>query len=113
MVIHFVTKAKIGALHRTYFDDPSPTDCISFPMDTPSKEALLGEVFVCPAVAVEYAKEHGLDPKNEVLLYVIHGLLHLLGYDDCDPKSRKEMRRQEKQCLRAAEERGRNGRKWT
>ena len=92
---YFVTEKKITDLHRQFFQDPTPTDCISFPID----EKHLGEVFVCPAVAIEYAKKHNTDPLKETILYAIHGLLHLLKYDDMDPESKKTMRRMEKKCI--------------
>jgi len=93
--IQFVTKEEIGILHEDFFDDPSPTDCITFPIDPPGPEALLGEVFVCPEVAQEYAAEHGGDSQTETILYICHGILHLLGYDDIEEKDQKEMRKYE------------------
>lgn len=105
VIIHFVDKEKICHLHKDHFNDPSPTDCISFPLDDPytpgiQDHSILGEVFVCPEVAIEYATKHQIDPIQETALYVIHGLLHLLGYDDLTPKDRTEMRKQEKQLLK-------------
>ncbi len=109
VIIHFVSKAAIGKIHDDFFSDPSPTDCISFPIDPSStppsagKHRILGEVFVCPKVAIEYAKEEHLDPLQETTLYMIHGILHLLGYDDLDPSSRRTMRRMEQKCLKICE----------
>lgn len=103
VIIHFVDKKTISKLHKDVFDDPSPTDCISFPIDGPHDSAegsILGEVFVCPTVALEYVKKRGGDPDREIALYLFHGLLHLIGYDDTSPKERQEMRRQEKRCLK-------------
>lgn len=105
IILHFVTERKICRLHEDFFADPSSTDCISFPMDpsesyTEESHHILGEIFVCPKVAIAYAQEKGLDPYEETTLYIVHGLLHLLGYDDLDPESRKTMRRMEKKCLR-------------
>lgn len=102
--IHFVGKKEISALHSLYFEDPTPTDTISFPIDPHTSTAgyrYLGEVFVCPAVAVEYAEKHGLDPYLETTLYLVHGILHLAGYDDLNPKDKKRMRAQEKRCIKA------------
>jgi len=93
--IYFVNQKKITDLHEAFFDDPTPTDCISFPLD--DKE--LGEVFVCPAVAIQYASKKKLDPYDETALYVIHGLLHLIGFDDLEPKERRTMRKKEKSCM--------------
>jgi len=100
--IYFVDIKTISSLHEEFFQDPTPTDCISFPIDGPkidSNYSVLGEVFICPAVAIEYAKKHSLDPLAETSLYLVHGLLHLIGYDDIDPKDRKIMRKKEKRCM--------------
>lgn len=86
--IYFVDTKAICTLHEEFFDDPCPTDCISFPMDEKDDGFLpyriLGEVFVCPETAIAYAKENKGDPYAETFLYIIHGVLHLLGYDDID-----------------------------
>lgn len=99
--IHFVTNRKLCKLHEEFFNDPSPTDCISFPIDGDGKSdyRVLGEVFVCPKTAIEYAKKKQKDPYAETTLYVVHGLLHLLGYDDIHPKDRALMRRKERECM--------------
>lgn len=96
--IYFVDSPTICELHKQYFDDPSPTDCISFPIDEEENDIpyrILGEVFVCPATAVKYGKDHDINPYEEVTLYIIHGLLHLMGYDDIEDEDR--------QCMREAE----------
>ena len=93
--IYFVTERRICDLHNQFFNDPTPTDCISFPIDS----QLLGEVFVCPKTALSYSTKHDKDPHEEVVLYVIHGILHLLGYDDLEPSQRRTMRKKEKSCM--------------
>ena len=100
VILHFVTKSAIGKVHDSFFSDPSPTDCISFPLD----DSILGEVFVCPQVAIEYANKRNLDPYQETTLYIIHGLLHLLGYDDCEPQERRRMRAAERRALQRLEQ---------
>lgn len=98
---HFVSASKIKALHKDLFQDPTITDCITCPIDPPNTKpyCMLGEVFVCPQVALTYAKEHNLDPLKELLLYVIHGFLHLIGYDDLSEADQKTMRSKEKESL--------------
>lgn len=93
--IYFVTEKKISSLHDRFFQDPTPTDCISFPMEAP----YLGEIIICPSVAIAYAAAHNLDPYRETILYLVHGLLHLIGYDDLSPKDRKVMRKMETKCI--------------
>ena len=100
--IHFVTTEKISQLHDEYFDDPTSTDCISFPLDGPDAigYCVLGDVFVCPATALEYCAAHGGDPCTETILYVVHGLLHLMGYDDLNDEDRKIMKAAEKRHMK-------------
>ena len=99
--IHLVDTPAISDLHDQYFDDPTPTDCISFPLDDSSAVGyrVLGDVFVCPEVAIEYSKAHGLNPFEETILYIVHGLLHLLGYDDIEDSDRAKMRAAEQRHL--------------
>ncbi len=100
--VHFVTKRAIGKLHEVYFNDPSPTDCISFPLNPPhhaTDYAVLGDIFVCPRVALEYAEAHDLVAGEEVTLYIVHGLLHLIGYDDMNVKDRRCMRLAERKHM--------------
>lgn len=101
--IYFVTKKAISTLHEEFFNDPSPTDCISFPLDSgddaPEEFSCLGEIFVCPKVAIEYAASENLPINEEVSLYIIHGLLHLIGYDDITENERKVMRSEEKKIM--------------
>ncbi len=99
--IFFVDGEEICDLHEQFFQDPTITDCITFPMDDPYEEGceILGEVFVCPKVALDYAEKHKIDPYEELSLYVIHGILHLLGFDDIDPKDRALMRKEERRSI--------------
>ncbi|MCB1111011.1 MAG: rRNA maturation RNase YbeY [Chlamydiia bacterium] len=96
--VHFVNTDEICRLHDQFFNDPSPTDCISFPIDAPGDEGytVLGEVFVCPQVGIEYAPD---DPYTEVSLYIVHGLLHLLGFDDQKESDRTIMRDEENSAM--------------
>jgi probable rRNA maturation factor len=93
--LYFVSQKKIEELHEEFFGDPSPTDCISFPID----QEHLGEIFVCPKTALQYVERRGGDVYDEVSLYLIHGILHCLGYDDLEPKAKRIMRKKEKSCM--------------
>lgn len=101
IIIQFVTMRAITKLHAIHFGDPTPTDTISFPIDPPGDKphCLLGEIFVCPKTAILYAKKHRLDAYQETMLYLVHGFLHLLGYDDTTPQERRAMRKEEKRLL--------------
>src|SRR5690606_19498576 len=65
VIVHFVDEETISELHDQYFNDPSSTDCITFPIDgldpAPEGEHILGEIFICPQVAQSYAKENLTD----------------------------------------------------
>lgn len=86
-------------LHVRWMDEPGPTDVLSFPMDElrpgrdgePTPAGLLGDVVLCPAVAVEQARAAGHSTAEELLLLTVHGILHLLGYDHAEPAEEKEM----------------------
>jgi probable rRNA maturation factor len=93
--IYFVTERRICELHEEFFKDPSPTDCISCPIDN----EILGEIFVCPKAALRYCACHDEDPYKELALYIIHGILHLMGYDDLEASKRRTMRKNEKKCM--------------
>jgi len=100
MAIYFVDTDEICSLHHEFFDDPSPTDCISFPIDSPEEEhRFLGEVFICPPTALTYCEKEGGDVREEMTLYLIHGLLHLMGYDDIEEGNRAVMRKTEKRHM--------------
>lgn len=100
IVIYFVSRPKIQALHKRFFQDPSATDCITLPYNPPHAEAdFLGEIFICPEVACTYAKRNALDPYQELTLYLVHGFLHLMGFKDYTPRQQEKMRQEEAKCL--------------
>lgn len=101
VAIHFITAPLMCKMHKKFFDDPTLTDCISFPIDHDMQAGFcyLGDVFVCPKQALIYAEEHGVDPYHETTLYIVHGCLHLLGYDDIKTKDKNVMRRLEQKYL--------------
>ena len=90
---------ELDFLHVQWMDEPGPTDVLSFPMDElrPGSEdditpaGLLGDIVLCPQVAVEQAKTAGHSTLEELLLLTAHGLLHLLGFDHVEPEDEKEM----------------------
>jgi probable rRNA maturation factor len=110
LIIHFVTESRISLMHSNYFNDPSSTDCITFPIDAPSSEKtayhVLGEAFICPKTALIYAERLGVSPYEELYRYLVHCLLHLVGYEDTVPHLRAKMKRKENHCLRQIIEAG-------
>ena len=106
VTIHFIDPIRICELHGEFFNDHSLTDCISFPMDDETQEGyrVLGEIFVCPQTAINYSLKHHRDPYQETTLYIVHGLLHLLGYDDLDKNKKRQMRTAEKRHMQHLQE---------
>lgn len=104
--LNFIDSSKMCLLHEQFFQDPSITDCISFPMDDDEQEGyrVLGEIFVCPQTAIDYAIQHQGDPYWETTLYIVHGLLHLMGYDDLEKSKRTQMRKAEKKHMQHLQE---------
>ena len=93
IIVHFVTKEEISIIHGDFFNDPTPTDCITFPF---RDKELLGEIFVCPQMAVEYSPE---EPYSETSLYIVHAILHLLGFDDILQEDEALMRSAEAEIM--------------
>lgn len=85
-------------LNRRYLNHDEPTDVLSFVLES-DEGALEGEIIVSADTAASTAIRFGWAAEDELLLYVIHGALHLVGYDDLDPAAKSEMRRQERVCL--------------
>lgn len=98
--IAFVEKDYIAQLHDQFMGDPSPTDVITFPGDPDIDQA--GEIIVCPEVAREFSASQNLDFSDELALYLIHGYLHLCGFDDIEEEDRAQMRIAEQQALEIA-----------
>lgn len=96
----FVNKEEIARIHADFMDDPTVTDVITFPGDPEFEQA--GEVCVCPYVAQDYAARENLSFSDELSLYLIHGYLHLCGFDDIDEEDRAQMRQAEQQALAIA-----------
>ena len=84
--IAFVGEAGMQALNAEHRALVEVTDVLAFPLDgrdelPPGLERQLGDVVICHAQAARQAAEAGLEPAAEVRVLVLHGLLHLLGYD--------------------------------
>lgn len=94
----FVTDPALAQLHADFLDDPTTTDVITFEGDPVLGSA--GEICVSADTAAAYARAHGRDFSAELTLYVIHGWLHLAGYDDLQSAKKRVMRRAEARAAR-------------
>jgi probable rRNA maturation factor len=97
--VAIVDDAAIHALNRKYLDHDDPTDVLSFVFER-SAGYLEGEIVVSAQTARERATEFGLQADSELILYLIHGTLHLVGYGDKDEHERHRMRERERHYLR-------------
>jgi probable rRNA maturation factor len=89
--VSFVEESEITDLHLRYMGEPGPTDVLSFPQDDDEDEdgmRVLGDVVIAPAVA---ARNNVDEPDAEVRLLLVHGILHLLGYDHQREEERAAM----------------------
>ena len=98
--VAFVDNATIHQLNKRYLDHDEPTDVLSFPLSEPNARKLAGELVIGVEVAQAEAFERGHGVDAELALYVIHGLLHLCGYDDKSEQAAADMREREKHYLR-------------
>jgi len=97
--VTFIDEGPMADLHIKWMDEPGPTDVLSFPMDelrpgsdmsNPS-EGILGDIVVCPQVAIKQAIAANHETMNEILMLVTHGMLHLVGFDHAKPEEETEM----------------------
>jgi probable rRNA maturation factor len=106
----FTDSKTVRQLNRDYRGIDEPTDVLAFAMlrqkgdDSsfalpPDGITRLGEIVISYPKAVGQAKEHGHPPEEELALLVIHGVLHLLGYDHEEPEAESKMREREKELL--------------
>jgi probable rRNA maturation factor len=88
--VSFVEEGEMADLHLRYMGEPGPTDVLSFPQDDEDEDGVrvLGDVVIAPAVAARNNPEHAED---EVRLLLVHGILHLLGYEHEEDEGRARM----------------------
>ncbi len=94
----FVDDAALAQLHGQFLGDPTRTDVITFDLredGAPDEHGPDGEIYVSVERAREVAVGRGVGVAREQALYVVHGALHLVGFDDHDPEDRASMREAE------------------
>ena len=96
--ISVVDDVMIHEINRRWLQHDYPTDVLSFVFDR-NNNRLEGEIIVSVETATTMAPDYGWSIEDELFLYVIHGVLHLIGCDDKSPEQEKEMRRQERRFL--------------
>ena len=96
--IYLVNPRKMAALNERFLGHKGPTDVITF--DYGDAKMLHGEIFICSDVARAQAKEFGTTAQMEIVRYLVHGMLHLRGFDDLTLAKRAKMKRAEDKWVR-------------
>lgn len=122
LTVYFVDEIAITELNREHMGKEGPTDVLAFPLDGvecieiqgpgaisrgPARPhhdhddmpLLLGDVFVCPSVALSQAPSHAGSLEDEIALLVVHGILHVLGYDHDEDVAKSKMQERERVIL--------------
>ena len=108
---------EIHKLNLQYLDEDRPTDVLSFPMNeqldaapvfvkVPDGKLHLGDIVISYPTALKQALEHNHPVNREIAILLIHGILHLLGYDHDIPARKKKMGSREAAILKIIEEQG-------
>ncbi len=116
----FLDESTIAALNQQFMGKSGPTDVLSFPIDNepepsgrvpdaggsgpgepplPEIPQLIGDIVICPAVAAINAVEHEVSLDDELALLVVHGVLHLLGWDHVEDEEAERMEARERELL--------------
>ena len=99
--IGIVTDERMHELNRQYLDHDYPTDVLSFVLAYDKKrQSLEGEIIASSDYAAREAANYGWTGSDELLLYIVHGCLHLVGYDDTTPGAKKKMTEAETRYLK-------------
>lgn len=88
-----ISDSRIARIHGRFFDDPSPTDVITFEH---------GEILLGAATIANHAMAFAMTPSSEAALCVIHGMLHLGGWNDLTPSEARRMAKQQEKIFRLA-----------
>lgn len=98
--IHLVAPGEMALVNETFLQHTGSTDVITFDHRENDTETLHGELYICVGDAVSQAREFGTTWQQELVRYVVHGVLHLQGYDDLMPAKRRIMKREENRLVR-------------
>jgi len=97
--ISFIDDEKMRGLNRTYRDIDHTTDVLSFPQGEGPDTTILGDIVISLSTADRNSRRYGITREEEIKKLIVHGILHLFGYDHKKKKERDEMREKEKEIL--------------
>jgi probable rRNA maturation factor len=96
--VNFISAKKMKALNKKWHGSDCVTDVLAFPYEGD----LLGEIFICPEKALSEVAHRSVTLTSELVLYAVHGALHLVGFDDRNPQNAEKMHRMEMEVLARA-----------
>ncbi|HAO66993.1 MAG TPA: rRNA maturation RNase YbeY [Verrucomicrobiales bacterium] len=100
--IQFLSPGRMASINQEYLGHEGPTDVITFDLCNDPALCMTGEILICPEVAASQSEEFGTTWQEETIRYVIHGLLHLKGFDDLEPEKRRIMKQHENRWVKKA-----------
>lgn len=95
----FVNDQRITALNHRYLGKKSPTDVLAFDLRSGPDALLIADIVVSTDTAAVQSRVFHTSVLFEVYLYIVHGLLHIIGYDDSTPKEKRRMNMRARQIL--------------
>jgi len=95
-----VAATEIARHNRRFLNHAGATDVISFDLSDSAVPGVSAQIIVCASVAARQAKHHGLTKAQELMLYIIHGLLHVMGYDDLSVRDHAKMASRQDELLK-------------
>lgn len=104
--INMVGAREMALVNETFLQHEGPTDVITFDhrncegRRAKGEVEIHGELFICVDVALAQAKEFKSSWRAEIIRYIVHGVLHLVGHDDLKPHLRRKMKREENRLVR-------------
>jgi probable rRNA maturation factor len=101
VTVSVMSDAEARRVNRRWLSHDYAPDVVSFPLSEPGAGVLVGTLAVSRDTARREARRRGHAPYHELMLYVVHGVLHLLGHDDGTARARAAMRRAEREALAA------------
>jgi probable rRNA maturation factor len=98
--VALVSDSQMSALHERFMNDASPTDVLTFGLEADSRGRVIsGEIVINVSQALRESRRRGILLQNELLLYALHGMLHLKGMDDRTDSQYRRMHRLEDRIL--------------
>lgn len=102
LAVVVVDDEQMASMHQQFCNQPGTTDVLTFDLRERESEPIEGDLVVCMDEAHRQAQERGHDTRLELLLYTVHGLMHLLGEDDHDEAGYQKMHKREDELLTLA-----------